>query len=128
METRAILKSFLLLEKQLTYLLLEMRDSWSAFKKKPKTKNKTTHTYTQNKINKQINPTSQTNIPVHIYLMEYISKKQFGSFGRRIFEKKIWYLGEMDTRLMVFFYDDNTLGRLFAMKIILRTFLRTKVE
>lgn len=34
-------------------------------------------------------------------------------------KKKIWYLGEMDTRLMVFFYDDNTLGRLFAMKIIL---------
>lgn len=80
-------------------------------------KNKKTKPHKQNK--QTNNPTSQTNIPVHIYLMEYISKKQFGSFGRRIFEKKIWYLGEMDTRLMVFFNDDNTLGRLFAMKIIL---------
>lgn len=125
METRAILKSFLLLEKQLTYLLLEMRDSWSAFKKKNKyknknQKNKTTHTYTQNKINKQTNPTPKPIYQyIYIYLMEYISKKQFGTFGRRIFGKKIWHLGEMDTRLMVFFHDDNTLGKLFAMKIIL---------
>lgn len=49
METRAILKSYLLLKKQLTYLLLEMRDRDRLSKKTPKNKkqNKTKpHTHT----------------------------------------------------------------------------------
>lgn len=78
METRAILKSFFVVRKTVNIFVAGNERFVISFQKK-KT-NKTTHTYTQNKINKQINPTSQTNIPVHIYLMEYISKKQFGSF------------------------------------------------
>lgn len=78
METRAILKSFFVVRKTVNIFVAGNERFVIGFQKK--TKNKTTHTYTQNKINKQTNPTSQTNIPVHIYLMEYISKKQFGSF------------------------------------------------
>lgn len=83
METRAILKSFFVVRKTVNIFVAGNERFVIGFQKKTKNqkqKNKTTHTYTQNKINKQINPTSQTNIPVHIYLMEYISKKQFGSF------------------------------------------------
>lgn len=79
METRAILKSFFVVRKTVNIFVAGNERFVIGFQKKQQ-KNKTTHTYTQNKINKQINPTSQTNIPVHIYLMEYISKKQFGSF------------------------------------------------
>lgn len=116
METRAILKSFFVVRKTVNIFVAGNERFVIGFQKK---KNQKNPPHTQNKINKQKNTTSQTNIPVHIYLMEYISKKQFGTFGRRIFGEKIWYLGEMDTRLMVFFNDDNTLGRLFAVKIIL---------
>lgn len=83
METRAILKSFFVVRKTVNIFVAGNERFVIGFQKQHKNKkqkNKTTHTYTQNKINKQTNPTSQTNIPVHIYLMEYISKKQFGPF------------------------------------------------